>query len=70
METKALLIICIRLNDDRGDQGSIKFLIESKSIDVNARDVKGRTSGHYAADAGHCSVLDYLLSAGLDLHAK
>jgi len=54
----------------RGDQGSVKFLVESKGVDVNSRDARGRTAGHYAADAGHHGVLEYLLDAGLTINSR
>ena len=50
---------------------TLKYLI-SKGADVNAKDNKGTTLLHVAANCDVRSVafLEYLLNAGADVHAK
>jgi ankyrin repeat protein len=47
--------------------GAVKFLVEEKGADVNARDAWGYTPLHYAAVHGQNALVEYLVSKGADV---
>lgn len=48
----------------QGHTEVVRFLIDSKKVDVNAKDVSGTTSLMAAAKRGHVEILKLLLDAG------
>lgn len=60
-------------NDHRhvtdGWMPSVRFLIEERKVDVNARDFGGYTALHFAAARGDNEMITYLVSKGADVMA-
>ena len=60
-------------NDHRhvtdGWMPSVRFLIEERKVDVNARDFGGYTALHFAAARGDNEMIKYLISKGADVMA-
>jgi len=60
-------------NDHRhvtdGWMPSVKFLVETLHVDVNARDYSGYTALHHAAARGDNEMIRYLVSKGADVKA-
>ncbi|KAG9506515.1 hypothetical protein J7337_000047 [Fusarium musae] len=53
-----------------GEVDAVEFYLDKHLLtDLNARDSDGQTPMHYAAWAGHASVIQYLVKRGGDIHA-
>lgn len=52
----------------RGNLVGMKSLLESDGILIEARDTDGSTALHCATWKGHDAVVEWLLSAGADVH--
>jgi uncharacterized protein len=52
-----------------GSVEEVKKLL-AKGVDVNEKDIKGRTALMWAAFKGHADVVKELLASGADLNAK
>eukprot|EP00300_Choanocystis_sp_HF-7_P024578 c26071_g1_i1.p1 GENE.c26071_g1_i1~~c26071_g1_i1.p1 ORF type:complete len:209 (+),score=45.08 c26071_g1_i1:96-629(+) len=52
-----------------GGTDDVAALVAAGGIDVNAVDTVGNTCLHYAAQGGHMSTVDYLLSVGANPNA-
>lgn len=49
---------------EQGHLDCVRFLIETKGCDVNAKDKFGMTCLHIAFEQGHVEIIEYLLSQG------
>lgn len=54
----------------KGDEGTVRTLIEADPALLNARDRDGSTPLHCAAWKGHATVVTLLLDAGADVNAR
>lgn len=52
-----------------GFEGAIKLILE-KGLDVNARDTKGKTPLHCAAENGKLELMNLLITHGADIYVK
>jgi ankyrin repeat protein len=54
----------------KGSPDDVKYFVEQKNIDINIKDSDGNNLVHIAGAGGRIDVFAYLISNGVDIHAK
>jgi ankyrin repeat protein len=54
----------------RTGQPDLLYELDVPNLNINARDTKGWTALHHAADSGCCETVEFLLQRGADVNAR